>query len=113
VGRKLVAYLKRSGLCRLLPNSVKTLKEVRWDTVVDMLITLRDSFPDIVEILTEKRQQHRLEGWNGELMSDLIELLEDLRKVTKEIQAKKVPTMQYVVMRYNDLRPLRGQRKRL
>jgi len=103
VGRNVVTYLKRSGLSRLLPHSVKTLLETRWDSVVDMLMSVLDAFPHIVTILTKKQEQHRLDGWDGELMSTVVDFLIEFKNVTKELQAKKVPTIHNVLVRYHDL----------
>jgi len=96
VGRSIVGYLKRTGLCRLLPHSVKTLLEVRWDSVVDMVFSVCDGFPYIIEILRGRNEQHRMDGWDGELMTELMGLLLEFKKVTKEIQSKKVPTIHTV-----------------
>jgi len=103
VAKNVVAYLKRSGLCQLLSHSVKSLLEPRWDTVVDMLDSLSVVFPEVVTLLTKRNEQRRLEGWDGELMSEVMELLMEFKKITKELQAKKVPTIQNVVVRYHDL----------
>ena len=103
VARNIVTYIKRSGLCKLLPHSVKTMIEVRWDTVVEMLTSLCDAFPHVMQILIQKREQHRLDGWDGEIVTDLIDLLLKFKLVTKELQAKKVPTIQNVLVRYHDL----------
>jgi len=102
-GKNIVAYLKRTGLCKLLPHSVRSLLETRWDSIVDMLFSICDAFPFIVKILRDRKEEHRLEGLDGELTTELIDILIDFKKVTKEIQSKKVPTIQYVVVRYHDL----------
>jgi len=103
VGKSIVGYLKRSGLCNVLPHSVKSMIEVRWDSAFDMVFSVCDAFPYIMKICKDKKEEHRLDGWDGELMTELCEFLLEFKKVTKELQAKKVPTIQNVVVRYYDL----------
>jgi len=101
--RSIVTYIKRSGKNVELAKTVKMMAEPRWNTLLNMLESVCASFLDIVELLKEQGESTRLDNWDSELATQLVNFLVPFRSVSVELQAKKSPTLHLVLIRYFDL----------
>jgi len=101
--RNIVSHLKRTGMSKQLSKSVKNMVETRWSSCVNMLESVAESMDEIVQLFLKRGEMNRLDGWNGELATKLIHFLSAFRNVTDELQAKKKPTLHFVLVRFYDL----------
>jgi len=101
--RSLVAYLKRSGKNLDLARTVKMMAEPRWNTLLDMLESVCCSFLEIIKLLEEEGESGRLDGWDADIASQLVNFLTSFKNVSVELQAKKTPTLHLVLIRHDEL----------
>lgn len=101
--RNLTAYLKRTGLSKCLDSTVKTMVVTRWNTVVDMIESVANVIEEVAQLLLQRGEMHRLDGWNGELATNLVAFLSKFRQVIEELQSSRHPTIQFVLIRYHEL----------
>ena len=57
--KKVVSYLKRSGLSRHLSETVKVMIEVRWNSACDTNESMIHMIAEIIEVLTKQNELHR------------------------------------------------------
>ena len=101
--KRAVVYVKRSGINLHLAKTVKMMVETRWNTLVDMLESVVAVLPEIIKLLEENKEEHKLDGWNTEIANQMIEFLKPFKDVSLELQAKKTPTLHLVLIRQADL----------
>jgi len=59
--------------------------------------------PEIIKLIEENKEKHKLDGWNTEIANQMIEFLKPFKDVSLELQAKKTPTLHLVLIRQADL----------
>jgi len=101
--KRIVVYIKRSGRNLKLARTVKLMCDTRWNTLVNMLESVLASLPEILDLLIKNNETSKLEGWNAEIATELVNFLVPFRTVSVELQAKKTPTINVVLIRYHDL----------
>jgi len=111
--RSVVTYIKRSGKNLELAKTVKMMVEPRLNTLLDMLESLCAVFLSVVELLEQQGESTRLEKWDANIATQLIQVLFPFKAVSVELQAKK--NSYFALGHYKTLRPaltLQGERRR-
>jgi len=96
-------YIKISGKNLELARSVKLMVETRWNTLVDMIESVCLVMPQIRELLEEEGKSDKLDRWDGEIATQLVEFLTPFRTATLDLQSKKTQTLNLVLLNYFDL----------
>lgn len=102
--KSLVEYLKRSGNCQKLDTTVKQECTSRWNTKFDMLLSIRENFSSIEQILESAKEQHRLYGIEKYLLDRLIIFLQPFKTATLLFEAEKKPTIHLVLLHMHILK---------
>jgi DNA-directed RNA polymerase subunit M/transcription elongation factor TFIIS len=96
--KELVKYFKHSGLQNRLKTTLKQMIEVRWDSRVQMLESIKDNYSEIKLISLEKEKVEILmQKIKEPLLSNLIALLKPLRDARVELCSENTPTLHLVL----------------
>lgn len=78
----------------------KTLKmaiEVRWNSLLNMLRSINDSFDKVKSICIEKKKMDLLVGIDPTMLKELVEMLTPFEDVTKIFEKSRKPTIHEVI----------------
>lgn len=101
--KNLARYFKKSSICHKLKKSLKAECPTRWTSIYEMFSSIKENMKDIVEILNEKNESHRLQDINTHLLSEIVSFLKDFNTAFLQLQASKTCSIHMVYPIYNML----------
>lgn len=97
--KELVAYCKRSGLNAHLDISLKQSVETRWDSILESLESIDESFDQLVSVSEWNVNLHqKLFNISRSLMQQIIDLLVPFRIARKKLCQNSLPTFHEVAV---------------
>lgn len=98
---ELVGYVKRLGLNRELPCSLKNELKTRWNTHFFMFDSIAKSFETLYEKFKNSQPQLlRLAKVDHNACAELAEFLENFKRASERLEADRTPTLQLVAVFY-------------
>ncbi len=98
---ELVGFVKRLGLNRELPCSLKSDSKTRWNTHFFMFDSISKSYESLYEKFKDcKPKLLRLAKVDKNLCTSLARFLEVFKNVSDRLEADQVPTLQHVCVFY-------------
>lgn len=101
--KALVRYFKQSGLNASMDRTLLQDNDTRWNSLLMMLESVTSQEEQIVQLLAEKDQQHRIDNLDFGLLRKFASFLQPLKQTTKALEGDKQPTIHLVVLWYNKL----------
>lgn len=102
--KELVAYLKRTGAVASLKHTVHQECDVRWNSKIAMLESIRSQYHDIHDLLESRGQAHRLDGIHLDQLTHLIDFLSIFKVAIDELEGEQYPTIHMVLLWFSKLR---------
>lgn len=96
--KKLVRYVKKSGLNAALSKTVLQENETRWNSLLMMIDSVIDQEVDLKRKLQEANEYGRIETIDFCLLKMFREFLQPLKQATKALESDKYPTIHRVVL---------------
>jgi hypothetical protein len=96
--KELVTFVKRSEIQRELETTLKQSVEVRWDSRLMLLESIKDNYEELKNIaeVNDKIEEHIIHI-NYELLCDLVKLLSPFHKYRLDLCFDTKPTFHLVV----------------
>lgn len=101
---KLVKYFKKSGLNSKLDTTLKSFSPTRWNTIYYELLSIEMNWTDIMQILKEKNELHRLNQINLNILTPIVKILKEFEKTSKILEGDKYPTLHLTYVYVNNLK---------
>jgi len=96
--KELVTYFKQSGLQNKLNNTLKQSIDIRWDSKLAMLESIRDNLLNIKEVaLTNSKIMEKIVDINDQVLNDLISLLKPFYDLRLTLCQESGPTFHLVL----------------
>ena len=102
--KSLVAYLKKSGSVLNLPYAVLQESETRWNSKAAMIDSVAKQHNEILELLKQKEQEHRIEGIQVEVLDTIGEFLSYFKDASDDLEGERYPTINSVVLWFHKLK---------
>lgn len=98
---EMVGYVKRLGINRELPSSLKGELKTRWNTHYFMFDSIAKSYETLyAKFRNSQPQLLRLAKVDRNLCAELAEYLENFKTASERLEADKTPTLQLVAVFY-------------
>lgn len=95
--RKVVGFMKRSGLVTRLEKSLLPDIETRWNSVYMMLDSFHNQRDQIKNILKDVMKEEKMTFYHGEIMENITNFLKIFKEATDDLEGAKEPTLPFVV----------------
>lgn len=95
--RKIVGFMKRSGLVSRLEKTLKNDVETRWNSVFMLLNSVQCQYEEVKNILSEKNHEYMIQTYDKELMEEIIPFLKNFKDATDDLEKEKEPTIAFAV----------------
>lgn len=95
--RRIVGYMKRSGLVVHLEKTLKQDIETRWNSIFILLNSFHTQYEEIANILLEKNKYYMISAYNKKLMEEIINFLKLFKDATDDLEGEKEPTLPLAV----------------
>lgn len=109
-GASLVRYLKKSGLCNELAESLRSYCETRWNTVYFLFLSILNNYNQIYSILLQREQLTSSVDLTSKLtcipksdLKHIVDFLELFAMITIIIQGEKYETLHTVWPYYSNI----------
>ncbi|CAF2122889.1 unnamed protein product [Rotaria magnacalcarata] len=90
----IITYIRRSRNQSKLSKKLQIFSETRWNSVYDMICSFIEVYPELNDILTDKKQREILVRID---FNDLLACAKYFVDVTELLNAKKTPTIRLVM----------------
>jgi len=87
--KTLTTFFKHSGLQLQLKQSLKQECETRWNTKLEMVKSVLNSFEDIQSILLGQGEMHRMSHISKDILQMLVQFLQPFKQATEELSGSK------------------------
>lgn len=94
--KALVRFMKKNGSVNKLPKTLIQEVETRWNTRLEMLMSVHDQYNAIVEVLGA--DNYRLENLDRSILKSLIQFLEPFKSASTELEGSEYPTLNKVLL---------------
>lgn len=93
----LVTHFKRTGLQSSLDTTLKKDVDTRWNSIVEMLNSIKSNKEMIVKLLLDRNEEHWINGLSFSLIDDLCAILMPFKFGSEQLSADKQPTLHLVL----------------
>ncbi|GAU94590.1 hypothetical protein RvY_06332 [Ramazzottius varieornatus] len=94
--KSLVTYCKQAYLSRRLSVAPVQAVETRWNSNLDMLVSIMRLYPELKDILQGRDERNRLPG-PVDFLRAVVELLRPFKTATLALESSSMPTIHLVV----------------
>ncbi|CAG0886393.1 unnamed protein product, partial [Cyprideis torosa] len=95
--KKLVTYIKKSGLNQNLKKGVKQEVETRWNSLLGMLFSVDEAWEDIAGVLPQDKLD-LFGAVDRTVLKDLVRLLGFPKEVSEKMEGERNPTLQNIIL---------------
>jgi hypothetical protein len=81
----------------MLTTTLKKDVDTRWNSVVEMLRSIVANKDKVIEVLTQRNEEHWLDSINFTLLEDICDVLMPFKLASEELCADKIPTLHLVL----------------
>lgn len=96
--KSLVTYMKQSGLVTRLSKSVHQDSETRWNSKLEMLLSVYELYEEISAILLERGEECRLQDIHLDVLPELIKFLEPFKDACLSLEKEEKITLPLVLL---------------
>lgn len=93
----LVTHFKKCELQNKLTTSLKKDVDTRWNSIVEMLMSIDKVYGEVLNVLSDRKEEHLIDDLDTHLIKDLIALLEPFKVGSEILSADKEPTLHLVL----------------
>lgn len=101
--KQLVNFSKKNSLNDRLETKLVAAQEVRWGTILKMMLSIKRNLDTLTTFLTEMGKLAKIEGINVQILTDTINFLKPFNEATLKMEVNKSPTVHLVWLYFRQL----------